>query len=175
MKYLTLFLVVILAGALALGCVKRRIEGAVVPVEAQPTETAVPTPAPPPPVAAVPTPAPPEAPPPPVAAEPTPTEAAPPPPEAGNPCSNYIVVRGDTLWDISAMDIAYKDHFQWPLIFKANRDQIKDPDLIYPKQEFCIRHDFTDADVEKARKDASDTPKYVPHTKPRETLPVDYF
>ena len=30
-------------------------------------------------------------------------------------------------------------------------------------------------DIKKARKDASDTPKYVPHTKPRETLPVDYF
>ena len=85
------------------------------------------------------------------------------------------MVKGDTLWAISGMNLAYKDNFQWPLLFKSNRDQIKDPDLIYPKQEFCVRHDFTQGDIDKARKDASDTPKYVPHTKPRETLPVDYF
>jgi hypothetical protein len=85
------------------------------------------------------------------------------------------VVKGDTLWAISGMNLAYKDNFQWPLLFKSNRDQIKDPDLIYPKQEFCVRHDFSKEEIEKARKDASDTPKYVPHTKPRETLPVDYF
>jgi hypothetical protein len=71
--------------------------------------------------------------------------------------------------------LAYHDSFQWPLIFKANRDQIKDPDLIYPKQEFSIRHDYSDVDVTKAKNDASATPKYVPHTQPRETLPVDYF
>ena len=28
--------------------------------------------------------------------------------------------------------------FAWPIIYKANRDQIKDPDLIYPKQVFKI-------------------------------------
>ena len=97
-----------------------------------------------------------------------------PTPEA-NPASKYMVVKGDTLWGISGSSNAYNDSFQWPLIFKANRDQIKDPDLIYPQQEFSIRHDYTDSDVSKAKKDAESTPKYVPHTKPRETLPVDYF
>ena len=97
------------------------------------------------------------------------------PTEVPNPATRYLVVRGDTLWGIAGMDLAYKDNFQWPLIFKANRDQIKDPDLIYPKQEFLLRHDFTQPDIDKARKDASDTPKYVPHTQPRETLPLDYF
>jgi nucleoid-associated protein YgaU len=87
----------------------------------------------------------------------------------------YIVVKGDTLWGISSMSDIHNDPFQWPMIFKANRDQIQDPDLIYPKQEFGIRQDATQDEVDKARKSASDTPKFVPHTKPRETLPVDYF
>jgi hypothetical protein len=61
------------------------------------------------------------------------------------------------------------------MIFKTNLDQIQDPDLIYPKQEFGIHKDVSKDEQTKARKDASGTPKYVPHTKPRETLPVDYF
>ena len=28
--------------------------------------------------------------------------------------------------------------FAWPIIYKANRDQIKDPDLIYPDQVFKV-------------------------------------
>ena len=159
------FLVVAgLTGLLSIGCVsKKRIEGVEVPTEPETTQVAeAPPVAPPPPVADVATPEP--------TAEPTPE----PTPEA-NPCNNYIVVKGDTLWDISGMKLAYHDNFQWPLLFKANRDQIRDPDLIYPKQEFCIRQDFTEQDIKKARKDASDTPVYVPHTKPREVLPLDYF
>lgn len=87
----------------------------------------------------------------------------------------YEVVRGDNLWDISGKDSIYGDHWQWPLIFKANRDKIQDPDLIYPRQVFNIGRNFTEAEIQEARKDARDTPPYVPHTKPRETLPVDYF
>jgi len=107
--------------------------------------------------------------------QPQTTETKPEPTETPNPGSRYIVVKGDTLWGIAGMSVAYQDNFQWPLIFKANRDQIKDPDLIYPKQEFLLRKDYSQSEIGKAKKDASDTPKYVPHTKPRETLPVDYF
>jgi nucleoid-associated protein YgaU len=96
---------------------------------------------------------------------------------AAKPVSSlkYIVVKGDTLWGISSKGSIYSDPFQWPMIFKTNRDQIQDPDLIYPKQEFGIHKDVSKDEQTKARKDASGTPKYVPHTKPRETLPVDYF
>lgn len=158
--------------ALAVGCTgKKRIEGVEVPNPPQSSEivVAVPT-APPPPPEATPTPEPP----PPVVAEATP-EPTPEPPPPANPCNKYIVVKGDTLWDISGTGSGYKDNFQWPLIFKANRDLITDPDLIYPKQEFCIRQDFTAEEISKSRKDASDTPVYVPHTKPREVLPLNYF
>jgi hypothetical protein len=87
----------------------------------------------------------------------------------------YTVVQGDTLWDISGSSSIYSDHFQWPLLFKANRDQIQDPDLIFPDQELGVRRDFSADEIQRARDAASATPKYVPHTKPRETLPVDYF
>jgi len=51
---------------------------------------------------------------------------------------DYQVVVGDNLWDISAKAEVYSNPFQWPLIYKANKDQIKDADLIYPGQNFTI-------------------------------------
>jgi len=50
----------------------------------------------------------------------------------------YTVVRGDCLWNIAKKDVHYSNGFAWPVIYKANRDQIKDPDLIYPDQMFKI-------------------------------------
>lgn len=104
-------------------------------------------------------------------------QAAPPPPAAvaKKEEEKYTVVKGDTLWAIAGSSAIYGDNFHWPLLFKANRDQIQDPDLIYPDQSFLIRRDFTDDEKARAKDAASKTPKYVPHTKPRETLPVDYF
>ena len=164
----------VMAGFLAGGCAgHKRIEGMDVPTQPEGGVVVAPPPltplqetTPPPPepteeAVAAPTPAPTPVPTPVVITKPA--------------IETYIVVKGDTLWGISGMKIAYHDNFQWPLLFKANRDQIQDPDLIYPKQEFLLRRDWTKEDIEKARKDASDTPVYVPHTKPREVLPVDYF
>lgn len=88
---------------------------------------------------------------------------------------HYTVEAHDTLWGIAGKSDIYSDNFQWPLIFKANRDQIKDPDLIYPKQDFSIDKNATSEEVSHARDLAMKTPKYVPHSKPRETLPLDYF
>ncbi|GAB6283547.1 MAG: hypothetical protein STSR0008_23230 [Ignavibacterium sp.] len=50
----------------------------------------------------------------------------------------YTVVRGDCLWNIAKKQEFYGNGFAWPKIYQANRDQIKDPDLIYPQQEFKI-------------------------------------
>ncbi|MEE8625240.1 MAG: LysM peptidoglycan-binding domain-containing protein [Acidiferrobacterales bacterium] len=51
---------------------------------------------------------------------------------------NYTVVRGDTLWDIASYRVIYGNPYQWPLIFKANSDQIDDADLIEPEQVLMI-------------------------------------
>lgn len=88
---------------------------------------------------------------------------------------DYTVAKRDTLWDIAGKSEIYGDNFQWPLIFKANRDVIQDPDLIYPDQSFTISKGHSDEDVAHARDLARRTPKYVPHTKPRTDFGVDYF
>jgi nucleoid-associated protein YgaU len=50
----------------------------------------------------------------------------------------YTVVKGDCLWNIAKKKEHYGNGFAWPVIYKANRDQIKNPDLIYPKQVFKV-------------------------------------
>ncbi len=50
----------------------------------------------------------------------------------------YTVVSGDNLWSISGQAAVYGNPYQWPLIYKANADQIEDADLIFPGQEFDI-------------------------------------
>lgn len=66
------------------------------------------------------------------------------------PVTQYTVVRGDNLWDISGFRIIYGNPYQWPMIFKANAGQIKDADLIYPNQVLVIPRDFVASDVEAA-------------------------
>ncbi len=86
----------------------------------------------------------------------------------------YVVKKGDTLWDISSMNKIYTDNFQWPLLFKANRDQIEDPDLIEVDQELIVKKDWSKSEVNDARQKAMDTPPFKPHTAARKTLPLRY-
>ncbi len=60
----------------------------------------------------------------------------------------YEVVRGDSLWSISGKSDVYDNPYQWPLIYKANRDKIKDADLIYPGQSFAVNRNPTASETE---------------------------
>ncbi len=63
---------------------------------------------------------------------------------------DYAVDKGDNLWKISGKSGIYGNAFQWPMIYKANADQIKDPDLIFPGQSLTISRAFSGADVDAA-------------------------
>jgi nucleoid-associated protein YgaU len=64
--------------------------------------------------------------------------------------SSYSVVRGDNLWNISGKDEVYADPYQWPLIFKTNRDKIKDADLIHPGQVLDIDQNASASEIDAA-------------------------
>lgn len=115
-----LFVVVALAGMTACATTKE--------------EPPAPAPAPAPEPQAAPAPAPAPAPAEPVSTLPT----------------SYSVVRGDNLWNIAAQSRIYGNPYQWPLIYKANSDKIKDADLIYPGQNFTIDRNASQAAMDAA-------------------------
>ena len=55
--------------------------------------------------------------------------------------NNWKVFKGECLWKIASYPEVYGDAVKWPQIYRANQDQIKDPDLIYPNQIFEIPRD----------------------------------
>ena len=72
---------------------------------------------------------------------------------------NYTVVKGDCLWNIAKKSDIYSNPFAWPNIYKANRDQIKNPNLIFPGQVLKIPT-LTDAQKKEAEMNAK---KYRRH------------
>ena len=70
--------------------------------------------------------------------------------ERGRSANSYTVQTGDNLWDISGKSSVYGDPYQWPLIYKANRSQISDADLIHPGQDLTIDRASSSADVDAA-------------------------
>lgn len=48
----------------------------------------------------------------------------------------HVVKKGDTLWGIAKM--YYGNGSQYVKIYEANKDKIKNPNLIYPQQKFLI-------------------------------------
>jgi nucleoid-associated protein YgaU len=50
--------------------------------------------------------------------------------------STWEVRPGDTLWSIAEQAIG--DGTLWPALYRANRDQIKDPALVHPGQRLRV-------------------------------------
>ena len=48
----------------------------------------------------------------------------------------HVVQTGETLWRIAADELG--DPHRWPEIYRANRDQIADPAVIFPGQRLRI-------------------------------------
>jgi LysM repeat protein len=51
---------------------------------------------------------------------------------------DYTVERGDNLWSIAKKESVYDDPYMWPRIYRANKEDIKDPDMIFPEQTLAV-------------------------------------
>ena len=71
--------------------------------------------------------------------------------------TSYTIIEGESLFTIAGRKKVYGDALLWPLIYKANRDQIKDPQQIYPGQRLTIPRDVTDLEMEEARNTARES------------------
>lgn len=86
--------------------------------------------------------------------------------------SSYTVKKGDTLRIIADRREIYNDPYQWPLIYKANRDQIRDPHLVFIGQHLVIPRTITLEEVREARNQAGALAPYDPP--PEAFRPSDY-
>lgn len=64
------------------------------------------------------------------------------------------VQAGENLAVIAAQVQVYQDALLWPLIYRANRDQIKNPEEIFAGQVLMIPRDKTKDEIEAARQEA---------------------
>jgi len=76
--------------------------------------------------------------------------------------TEHKVKKGECLWWIAEYKEVYNDPFMWPLIYKANRDKINNPDLIYPDQVFSIPRQFDLEKVKESREKAGAPKPYLP-------------
>ena len=54
----------------------------------------------------------------------------------------HVVEKGEFLQMISEYERIYADPTKWPRIYRANKDKIQDPNLIYPGWELVIPRDW---------------------------------
>ena len=73
--------------------------------------------------------------------------------------SSYTVKRGESLPLIASQPEVYGDRNLWPLIYRANRDQISDPRHIWPGQVLQVPHNTIGRDdIAEARRYAQERP-----------------
>ena len=70
------------------------------------------------------------------AAAPTIVENEPPKVTVAERPTKYVVRRGDSLWKIAGK--VYGNPLKWPRIYRANKDKIKNPNMIYVNQVLVI-------------------------------------
>ena len=71
----------------------------------------------------------------------------------------HVVRAGETLATIARSELG--DVALWPVLYRANRDRIKDPARVYPGQQLAIPA-LDDGAKEAARKEAEERPLRTP-------------
>ncbi len=81
---------------------------------------------------------------------------------APNAPDHYTIVRGDTLWGISSLFL--KSPWRWPELWGMNKDEIKNPHLIYPGQTLYLERsgDRARLRLSQANGPSRDTVKLTP-------------
>jgi hypothetical protein len=64
----------------------------------------------------------------------------------------HTVMRNETLPQIAALSDVYGDQMLWPLLYRANRDQIRDPAHIWPGQVLRIPRNLNNEEIAEARR-----------------------
>lgn len=72
--------------------------------------------------------------------------------------NNYTVRRGESLPLVASHPEVYGDRSLWPLIYRANRAQIRDPRHIWPGQVLRIPRNVGRDDIAEARRYAQERP-----------------
>ncbi|WP_459859885.1 LysM peptidoglycan-binding domain-containing protein [Desulfuromonas carbonis] len=78
------------------------------------------------------------------------------------PQLSYTVGEGESLYSIAAQPQVYDDPLLWPLLYKANRDQIRDPRQIYSGQVLTIPRELSSAELDDARQKAKQSDVFPP-------------
>ena len=86
--------------------------------------------------------------------------------------TSYTVRSGDKMNIIAARREIYNDSYQWPLIYKANRDQIRDPHILFVGQQLVIPRKVSIEEVREACRQAGAPEPFDPP--PDAFHPSDY-
>ena len=70
----------------------------------------------------------------------------------------HTVMRGETLPQIAGQPEVYNDQALWPLLYRANRDQIRDPAHIRPGQALRIPRNVSREETAEARRYGQEKP-----------------
>ncbi|WP_243371203.1 LysM peptidoglycan-binding domain-containing protein [Geotalea sp. SG265] len=70
----------------------------------------------------------------------------------------HTVKRGESLPFIASQSEVYNDRNLWPLLYRANRDQISNPKHLWPGQVLRIPRNASREDLAEARRYAQDRP-----------------
>lgn len=86
-----------------------------------------------------------------------------------NPPDKHVVVKGDTLWGIAGSFL--KEPWRWPDIWNLNREQVKNPHLIYPGDVIVLNLVDGKPRLQFADKQSLETVRLSPSTRSESLSP----